>query len=321
MSEWTDQTDWGDQTEDDLVLIPYHEPKAFHRSLRFITDDYERFLSKTEEFREQNDIKNCSQWQFQVDGQKVHTIYTSSQSGTPDEWSNSDEEINEYLNGIFEDREINFVLLVDTIFLSITDDIPDESMRLYKKFDLESLAEVVRNVQWRQPVPEVATQLLSEFICQHPMPNTNHRSGISILGRYLRTFDEDIELPKTGVDDEWHDWAEDYILSSKRHLTLRRKAGLLRYAHSLGVDAVQRKEGIIINLNSELENLQRPDAFQYYTQQHRNATQPFVDHLLERSDATHLRNITDDGKRAFLDRIATDYSFDEASETPAINEK
>lgn len=75
----------------------------------------------------------------------------------------------------------------------------------------------------------------------------------------------------------------DFIHDSKRLLTLRRKLPLFRYAADLGYRTVLRKESITIDL-TEID-LERGDAFEYYSERHLDRALAFVDHLLEQAGA------------------------------------
>ena len=310
MPQWAEQNGWGDQSEEGSIIIPYHEPTESRHSLEFITGDFQRFLAKSENLQQQDGIKSCSHRQFDVDGKELFALYTGSPTGVPDEWRGTEEEVTEYIQAIFDERELPLLLLVFTAFESVTEDVEEGSMTMYKTSELEPLAEAFRKVQWRQSVPIVGAQILSRFLCQHPLPNTNHRTGIDILEKYFQTFDETIEFPDTGAVGVWHDWAKEYVLSSKRILTFRQGSGVLAHAYSLGVEKIQRKDDLIIDLGSELIGQQESGSSDSYTQIHQTRTRTFVHHLLERSGATHLREETDDGMRTFLDRVDETHSID-----------
>jgi hypothetical protein len=309
MPQWADQNGWGDQSEAESIIIPYHEPIESRRSLEFITADFQQFLSKSENLQERDDIRSCSHRQFDVDDEEAYALYTDSPTGVPNEWRGTEEEVTEYVGTIFDERELPLLRLVFTAFKSVTEDVEEGTMTMYKTSDLESLVEAFRKVQWRQSVAIVGAQILSRFLCQHPLPNTNHRTGIDILERYVQTVDENVEFPDTGADDKWHNWAKEYVFSSKRILTFRQGSGVLAHAHSLGVEKIQRKDNLIIDLSSELADQQGSGPSHPYTQEHQQRTRAFVDQLLERSGATHLRDETDGGMRVFLDRIGDPHPF------------
>lgn len=167
--------------------------------------------------------------------------------------------------------------------------------------NLEAIPDILNRVEWRQSVPEVGAELLSRFILAHPMPNTNHRTGIGLLDRYLSSYDETFAMPDTGEDDRWYDWVRDYIHDSKRLLTLRNYYPVLQWAARYGYDAVERKEGIRIEF--ETLNFDRDDYRDYYTDRHLDRSRRFVNTVLEETQTTHLREKIDDGKRAFGDRL------------------
>jgi hypothetical protein len=133
------------------------------------------------------------------------------------------------------------------------------------------------------------------------MPNTNHRTAIGLVDRYLTSYDADFEMPDTGEEGGWYDWIAGFIYDSKRILTLRNHLALFRWAKHYGYGAVERKEGIVISFDDI--DLDRRDHHEYYTQRHQERTREFVRRVLEEADVTHLREVTDDGRRAFIDRL------------------
>lgn len=177
----------------------------------------------------------------------------------------------------------------------------EEHLEAYKKPDLDKIDDVLNTVNWRQSVPEVGAELLSEFILTHPMPNTNHRTGIVLLDRYLSSFDEEVNVLDTGELGAWYDWAAEFVEDSKRLLTLRRRHMIFRYAEELGYDVIRRKNNVEIVLRDY--DIHDTNTFEHFTHEHRLRTREFVDTVLERTDAVQLRSVNDDGKRAFVNRL------------------
>lgn len=132
-------------------------------------------------------------------------------------------DVSEWADRSFSATDRQIVIVVARIFRGILDekDAQGEDLAIYKQMDLESIPDILNRVEWCQSVPEVGAELLSRFILAHPMPNTNHRTGIGLLDRYLSSYDETFAMPDTGEDDRWYDCARDYIHDSKRLLTLR----------------------------------------------------------------------------------------------------
>ncbi|WP_330630804.1 hypothetical protein [Halocatena halophila] len=108
-------------------------------------------------------------------------------------------------------------------------------------------------------------------------------------------------MPATGEEDQWYKWVREFIYDSKRILTLRNQLPLLQWAHQYGYECAERKEGIQITL-WEIDT-DRADHRSYYADRHLDRTRKFVETALEAADATHLQQETDDGKRAFGDRL------------------
>jgi hypothetical protein len=221
------------------------------------------------------------------------------------EWETEDE-IRAWLRETFDSETLPIVLAVWRAYRGVLDEeqATGNELELYKQMQLEKIPDIVERVEWGQSVPTVGAGLLSTFIRVHPMPNTNHRTGISLLERYLSSVAPTFQMPPTGETDEWYEWAADYVHESKRLLTLRRKLPLCRYAAAVGYERLQRKEGVEIDLTTI--DLDRSDYFEHYSIAHHERTREFVDELLKQADAMALRNQTDDGKQAFVDRLRAD---------------
>ena len=92
------------------------------------------------------------------------------------------------------------------------------------------------------------------------------------------------------------------MYGSKRLLTLRNNHRLLYWAHQYGYEAIERKEGIRIELSTV--DLERSNPWDYYADRHLALTRKFVvSTVLGQVDAQQLRERTDDGKRVFADRL------------------
>ena len=221
------------------------------------------------------------------------------------EWETEDE-IRAWLRETFDSETLPIVLAVWRAYRGVLDEeqATGNELELYKQMQLEKIPDIVERVEWGQSVPTVGVGLLSTFIRVHPMSNTNHRTGISLLERYLSAVAPTFQMPPTGETDEWYEWAADYVHESKRLLTLRRKLPLFRYAAAVGYERLQRKEGVEIDLTAI--DLNRSDYFEHYSTAHHERTREFVDELLKQADAMALRNQTDDGKQAFVDRLRAD---------------
>lgn len=289
---------------DDRVL-EYHYPADHQYSLAHVTDDCERHEQQLADFAA-DDAYTTQTVVDKMGNSTVYLIYTNTAPDTAlPEWETEDE-IRAWLRETFDPETLPIVLAVWRAYRGVLDEeqAAGNELELYKQMQLEKIPDIVERVEWGQPVPAVGADLLSGFIRAHPMPNTNHRTGISLLERYLSSVATTFQMPPTGETGEWYEWAVDYVHESKRLLTLRRKLPVCRYAATVGYERLRRKEGVEIDLTSI--NLERSDYFEHYSTAHHERTREFVDELLDQADATALREQTDDGKQAFVDRLRTD---------------
>jgi prophage maintenance system killer protein len=285
-----------------MNVLPYHHPVDKQFSLVFVTDDRATFVDRLREERNKDDV-DAKQFIDSVDGGTRYAVFTDTHRSADSVPSFDDtDELRRWLRSEFND-DLPVINAIYTFFdeLMSTKREQGDPLEAYKQIELEKIPEILDSVEWRQTVPEVGAELLSEFVLTHPMPNTNHRTGIILLDRYLRSFDDEVSIPDTGETGEWYDWASNYVEDSKRLLTLRRRYRIFRYAEQLGYDTVKRKHGVMIPF--EEYDIHRPDAFEHFTRAHLKRTERFVQTVLEKTEATHLLDVEDDGKRAFVSRL------------------
>ncbi|MGQ3330913.1 hypothetical protein [Halorubrum sp. FL23] len=287
-------------SDEDTLVLQYHHPDDRRYSIEFITNDREECLSRGDAYTDKEHVSVKLRVE-QIGDELIYFIYTweSYDAGLPD----SDDNGVEWILENFTQRNAVVLSTVLDIFEGILEEKAEQGneLRTYKGIHLDRVPDVLNRVQWKQPVPDVAAELLSNFVLTHPMPNTNHRTAIGLVDRYLTSYDADFEMPDTGEEGGWYDWIAGFIYDSKRILTLRNHLALFRWAKHYGYGAVERKEGIVISFDDI--DLDRRDHHEYYTQRHQERTREFVRRVLEEADVTHLREVTDDGRRAFIDRL------------------
>lgn len=283
-------------------VLHLHHPDDERYSLRYLNPDPDARAEKVANLREKPDI-DILLTEETVDGQCIYLAYTRTVADAAQPDFETAADVSEWADRSFSATDRQIVIVVARIFHGILDekDAQGEDLAIYKQMNLEAIPDILNRVEWRQSVPEVGAELLSRFILAHPMPNTNHRTGIGLLDRYLSSYDETFAMPDTGEDDRWYDWVRDYIHDSKRLLTLRNYYPVLQWAARYGYDAVERKEGIRIEF--ETLNFDRDDYRDYHTDRHLDRSRRFVNTVLEETQTTHLREKIDDGKRAFGDRL------------------
>lgn len=284
----------------DERTLAYHHPDNPQFSLVHVTGDEGQHEQQVRQF-DADETLEIRPLQDRVDDSDAYLIYASDAPAEPFADFETEAELVEWIRTTFSPDDLQIVLAVYRAFRGVLKERDaDDGLELYKRMELEEIPGIVNGIEWRQSVPEVGAELLSEFVLVHPMPNTNHRTGISLLDRYLTSMDPSFSMPDTGIDGEWYTWARDYIHDSKRLLTLRNRLALFQYAVPLGYDTVERKEGLRIDL-AEIDFGETDSAT--FERQHRQRTREFVRTLLDEAGATHLEDVEDDGKEAFVARL------------------
>lgn len=283
-------------------MLQLHHPADNRFTLRFISDDKQARSEKAAQLSEKSDIEMAITDET-VGGETIHLLYTRTVFDAAYPEFETEEDVIEWFDAEFSEDDKQVLFAVIDIFDGILTEKEEQGADFftYKKMDLEKIPEALNRIEWRQLVPDVGAELLSNFILAHPMPNTNHRTGIGLLDRYLSSYNEGFTMPDTGEEGQWYQWVREFIYDSKRILTLRNQFPLLKWAKQYGYERVERKEGIQINL-AEID-VDRTDYRGYYTNRHLDRAREFVETVLCEANATHLQRVTDDGKRAFVDRL------------------
>jgi len=287
--------------DDSNSTLQYHLPNDNRYSIAYIDDNLERSAEQKEKLEERPDLDVVS-GVVEVGENQVCHIYTMND---PDEYIRGVEGslgLDEWVLSLTEDQA-QFNQLIYDIFEGVLDKVEakEDEFELYKRMQHKKISEIPNRVEWRQSVPAVAAELLSEFILTHPMPNSNHRTGIGLLDRYLASYSQSFTIPDTGENGSWYPWAADYIFDSKRLLTLRRKSPLLKRALECGYDRVRRKDGAEIDLHET--NLDRDNYTRYFGDRHLERTHEFVDTVLSKTGSCKLNRMEDKGKRVFIARL------------------
>lgn len=280
-------------------LLDYHleEGDGTVLSLQFANPEYEVVEKRLRDIRQ--DLSPVAE-EFYADistttfEQDVHSLYTAEVY--PREFVGYGE-----ISG--EGNEV----LIDTIidgFQEIERECKDEGtpLRWYKQPELDAIIEAINQTEWKQRIPRVAGCLLSNLITTHGLPNANHRTALSFVQMYLRTYAPMFEIPETGIPGEWYDWAEAFVRKSKRLLTLSRKTSLFRYLRGWGCEGVIRKDESVLRF--ENHDLGVEDPLAYFQQQHKELSIEFVYEILERTEESSLIGKEDQGRTVFIDRLS-----------------
>lgn len=281
------------------TVLPYHVGPEERYSLVFVNPDREVFEEHlTERAMERGSTVKARE--LSIDGEDgpdtLYAVYTESTPVSPF-GDRSDHEIEQYLDSEYTNEQIQVLQAILQILVGITGESPRTAA--YKEMDLPKIPDILEYPEWGSAtVPEIAGQLLSRFVLAHPMPNANHRTAIGLVERYLESHEESVSVPDTGEEGEWYDWAEPYVHESKRLLTVRRKAHVLRYAREFGVDVVRRRNAVDIDLQEYA--LDVDDPLGHFSAEHESASIDFVRTALDVADAPELETRTDRGWENFV---------------------
>lgn len=198
----------------------------------------------------------------------------------------------------YDDRTQKLVETVRILFEYIDE---EQSLDWYKEPEFAGIAEAINRVQWRQSVPDVGGQLLSRLILRHGLPNANHRTAIAFLQTYLETLKPGIGVPETNIGDEWSDWTNDFIVDSKKLITVRRNASGFHHLAERGATVLERKGGVEIHLDNY--DLSVDDPWSHFCREHEGRSTEFVTRYIKRAGADELLEEVDEGKRAFAGRL------------------
>lgn len=180
----------------------------------------------------------------------------------------------------------------------------DEEFRLYKEFEPQKIRQALDHISWGAPLPQVAGEVMSNLILRHSLPNANHRTGIAMLQFCIESVSPDFEMPRTHLNDEtWQEWVDPYIVDSKRLITVRRNNIRFKQLQELGVDRVERKDGIQIQLDDFELDMRWRDALSTYATRHEDHCTEFARAVLERAERGGLLTKAGPTKQEFIDYL------------------
>ena len=181
-----------------------------------------------------------------------------------------------------------------------------DEIRLYKEFEPQKIHRALAHVSWNASLPRVAGELMSNLILRHSLPNANHRTGIAMLQFCIESVAPDFEMPRTHVDDDtWREWVDPYIVESKRLITVRRNNLRFKQLEALGVDLVERKDGIQIRLADFDLDMHWREAYETYASQHEAHCTTFARAVLDRADRADLLDRSGPSNQEFIEYLET----------------
>lgn len=177
----------------------------------------------------------------------------------------------------------------------------EAKLEIYKQIELEQIPDAIARVDWNRAAVDAAGQLMSTLILKHALPNTNHRTSISMAQWYLESIETGFSFPDFATEEyEWKEWVNEYIAESKRILTVRRNTMAFSLLAEWGCDAVKRKNDIGIDLAEYDLDLARSEAYEYYGDVHTELCTEFLSESVTRAGHDELISTDGLGKAEFV---------------------
>lgn len=265
------------------AYIYYHYPDDPQYSLAYVTQDQDEITAG----------QNAIIERYELD-EEFFVLYTNQgASGTVE---NLDDDFEDALDEMSpQNRTIAIRLL--QIFEEIIEEKEleeDAKLEIYKQIELERIPDAIDRINWDCAAVDVAGQLMSSLILKHALPNANHRTSISMAKWYLESIETGFSFPEFATEEyDWKKWVNEYIIESKRILTVRRNTTAFSLLAEWGCDVVKRKNDIEINLAEYNLDLSQSDAYEYYGDKHTDLCTEFLIESVTR--AGHDELISTDG--------------------------
>lgn len=281
-------------------LVYYHHPDDDQFSLDFVNPDQEVIENRLEAYDDRTKTRVRS---YELN-EEMHVIYAKTNEVT------TTEKVEYNFDAAFAEMDPDTRVIVREILEVFTgvqeEKYAEEEVPLdaYKNIEIKRLPDALDRVDWSRTFQETGGQLASNLILCHALPNANHRTAFGILEDYLKVADPSFELPSMATDDyEWQTWVDEYIVDSKRLLTVRRNVGLFSYLSEHGCDTIRRKGAIDIPLIEYDLDMYQHEALTEYANRHEQRTTAFVETILTKMNREDLLGQSSAEKETFADRI------------------
>lgn len=280
-------------------LVHYHHPDDEQFSLDFVNPDRGPIDDRLELYGEVTETRVRS---YDLD-EKVYVIYAKTNEV-------EDTENVEYdFDAAFAEMDPDTRVIVREIlevFTGIREQKRDgqDALDAYKSIELERFPDALNHVDWDRTIPETGGQLASNLVLCRALPNANHRTAFGVLEEYLKAVESSFGLPSMVTDNyEWQAWVDEFIVDSKRLLTVRRNVGPFSYLAECGCDIIRRKGAIDVLLADHELAMHRHEAFIEYAYQHEQRTTTFVETILRETNNEELLEKPSVGKETFAERL------------------
>lgn len=277
-------------------LVFYHHPQAENFSLKFSSASAAEIRSQREQSDESTKLIG---YPFET---PVYVLYEGDSEIESAQDIDFDQEwLSDRIRDLPRAGQVVAFRLVELLEAAVEVREAD-GFRLYKEFEPQKIQQALDHVSWGAPLPNVAGEVMSNLILRHSLPNANHRMGIAMLQFCIESVDPGFQMPRTHVDDDtWREWVDPYIVDSKRIITVRRNN--LRFkqlVEELGIDLVERKDGIQIRLADYELDMHWRDAFSEYAGTHEAHCTDFAQAVLKRAERDDLLDQTGPTKHEFI---------------------
>ena len=271
--------------------VHYHHPDDEQYSLTYVTGDRESIVDSDGEGIIERHMFD----------EEFYVLYTNSgASGViKEEPAAIDEEVIAQLSS--DDRVITLRYL--RLFKEVVKKKEREEgkpLRMYKERDDDEIPDAINRVDWGSVATDVAGELMSSLILKHPLPNANHRTAISMAGWYLKSTQSGFSLPTLATEDyNWKGWVDEYIVRSKKILTVRRNTTAFEMLQEWGCESIVRKGGIEIDLSEYELGIPTSDAYRRYAKEHTNLCIEFMIESVNRAGYDELSRLEGPTKSQF----------------------
>ncbi|WP_396614029.1 hypothetical protein ACH9L7_20085 (plasmid) [Haloferax sp. S1W] len=279
-------------------VVYYHHPQAENFSLKYSSASQSEILSRR---KDSDGATKLIGYPFDT---PVYVLYESdTEIKDANEIDFDQKWLSDRIAELPREGQVVAFRLVELLEAAV-DVREEEEFRLYKEFEPQKIRQALDHVSWGAPLPQVAGEVMSNLILRHSLPNANHRTGIAMLQFCIESVEPDFEMPRTHLDDEtWQEWVDPYIVDSKRLITVRRNNIRFKQLQELGVDCVERKDGIQIQLDEFELDMHWRDALSTYATRHEDHCTEFARAVLERAERDDLLKKTGPTKQEFIDYL------------------
>lgn len=281
-------------------LVYYHHPDDDQFSLDFVNPDRQKINEQLNTYDDERETRVRS---YDLD-KEVYAIYVMTNEVA------TTENIQYTFDDAFTEMDLDTRVIVREtleVFKRIQERKHDEEgvpLDAYKGIGIGRIPDALEQVNWSATVPETGGQLASNLVLCHALPNANHRTAFGMLETYLKAVDSSFDLPSMVTDDyDWQTWVDEYIVDSKRLLTVRRNVGRFRYLQSHGCETIRRKGGIDIGISEYDLDMRKHEALTHYARKHERRTTAFVETVLQRMNRSDLIDEASVGKTCFAEYL------------------